>query len=120
MGGSAPVRYHLPMPRFVLLLLSSLLLCSPLPAQEKHWYKGNLHTHTLWSDGDGFPEMVADWYKSHGYNFLALSDHNVLSVGEKWMPLRLIEQRGGKIAMRNYQARFPDVVKTRHSETNGE
>lgn len=30
------------------------------PAQ---WYKGNLHTHTLWSDGDDFPEMVADWYR---------------------------------------------------------
>jgi len=23
------------------------------------WWKGNLHTHTFWSDGDAFPEMVA-------------------------------------------------------------
>ena len=43
------------------------------------------HTHSLWSDGNGFPEMVADWYKSNGYHFLALSDHNVLSQGERWM-----------------------------------
>jgi hypothetical protein len=53
------------------------------PAGPRFW-KGNLHTHTLWSDGDDFPEMVADWYKNHGYDFLALTDHNVLSEGEKW------------------------------------
>ena len=22
-----------------------------------HWFKGNLHTHSFWSDGDDFPEM---------------------------------------------------------------
>jgi len=49
--------------------------------QGYYWWKGNLHTHTLWSDGDGFPEVVADWYKRHGYHFLALSDHNLLSRG---------------------------------------
>jgi len=49
------------------------------------WFKGNTHTHTLWSDGDAAPEVVADWYRSHGYQFLVLSDHNVLSEDEKWM-----------------------------------
>jgi hypothetical protein len=47
------------------------------------WWKGNLHTHSLWSDGDDFPEMSVDWYKSHGYQFLALSDHNILAEGDK-------------------------------------
>lgn len=41
------------------------------------WFKGNTHTHTLESDGDSPPQYVASWYKSHGYNFLVLSDHNV-------------------------------------------
>jgi hypothetical protein len=50
------------------------------------WYKGNLHTHTLWSDGDAPPEVIVSWYKDHGYDFLTLSDHNILSVGEKWIP----------------------------------
>src|SRR5688572_875734 len=27
------------------------------------WYRGNLHAHTLWTDGDDYPEMVADWYR---------------------------------------------------------
>ena len=42
------------------------------------WLKGNTHTHTLESDGDSPPQLVATWYKTHGYNFLVLSDHNVL------------------------------------------
>jgi hypothetical protein len=28
--------------------------------------------------------MVADWYKSNGYDFLVLTDHNCLARGEKW------------------------------------
>lgn len=48
------------------------------------WYKGNTHTHSYWSDGDDFPEMIMDWYKTHGYDFISLSDHNTLASGEKW------------------------------------
>jgi len=43
------------------------------------WYKGNLHTHTLNSDGDSTPNEVATWYREHGYNFLVLTDHNHLT-----------------------------------------
>jgi hypothetical protein len=42
------------------------------------WYKGNTHAHTLESDGDSTPEEVTRWYKDQGYQFLVLSDHNVL------------------------------------------
>ena len=102
------------------VLLLVLLLLAPLTAgQEVKWYKGNLHTHSLWSDGDDFPEMIADWYKGQGYDFLALSDHNVLSVGERWMPLRDVRKRGGDLALTKYKQRFGDVVELRTSE-NGE
>lgn len=57
-------------------------------APEKNWYKGNLHTHSYWSDGDEFPEVIVDWYKSKGYQFLALTDHNTLAEGEKWIELK--------------------------------
>lgn len=43
------------------------------------WFKGNTHTHTTESDGDSPPDVVARWYKSHGYSFLVLSDHNVFT-----------------------------------------
>ena len=71
-----------------LLLFSFLLLltgCNPGDKNSKHWYKGNLHTHSYWSDGDEYPEMIMDWYKTNGYNFVALSDHNTLAEGEKWI-----------------------------------
>jgi len=55
---------------------------------NKRWYKGNLHTHSFWSDGDEFPETILDWYKSHDYQFIALSDHNTLSMEDKWIQVR--------------------------------
>jgi hypothetical protein len=58
---------------------------SPEPVVEKTWYKGNLHTHSFWSDGDDFPEMIMDWYKTRGYDFVALSEHNIIAQGEKWV-----------------------------------
>lgn len=102
----------------VLLLSSSYL--SAADAAPKRWYKGNTHTHTLWSDGNDFPEMVADWYKSHGYQFLALSDHNVLQVTETWMSEPAIAKRKkslGKTTLEKYRARFGDEwVTTRQME----
>lgn len=67
---------------FFLLVLSA---CSTVEKKKLTWYKGNLHTHTYWSDGDEFPEMVLDWYKAQGYNFVALSDHNTVARDEKWV-----------------------------------
>lgn len=85
------------------------------------WYKGNLHTHSLWSDGDDYPEMIADWYKRNGYHFLAISDHNVLQQGQRWFELKTpvsiggqVIQRGGGQALKKYLRRFgPDWVEQR-------
>jgi hypothetical protein len=67
-------------------VVAGLLAVVPLAsAAEARWWKGNLHTHSLWSDGDDFPESIADWYKEHGYHFLALSDHNRMLEGEQWV-----------------------------------
>ena len=40
------------------------------------WYKGNIHCHTLNSDGDLTPKAVADLYKHGGYDFICITDHN--------------------------------------------
>lgn len=65
------------------------------------FWKGNTHTHSLWSDGDTAPEWIADWYVQQKYNFLVLSDHNILSVGDKWFPVkegtRLTDERLKKL-----------------------
>jgi len=43
------------------------------------WYRGNLHTHTINSDGDSPPYDVMAWYKRNGYQFLVLTDHNTFT-----------------------------------------
>lgn len=77
---------------------------SPLTTSPPQYWKGNLHTHTLWSDGDDFPEMVVDWYKQHGYQFLGLTEHNVIADGEKWVDAETNATR--QKAVKKYVARF--------------
>jgi hypothetical protein len=83
-----------------------LLLAGPVAsaADAERWWKGNLHSHSLWSDGDDYPEMIVDWYKRHGYQFLALSDHNVMLTGEKWIDAQT--NKGGSAALEKYSKRF--------------
>jgi len=40
-----------------------------------NWLKGNLHTHTIHSDGRLTPEDHAERYRAAGYSFLAVTDH---------------------------------------------
>lgn len=63
-------------------MASAVLSLPALPAQPgapASWYKGNLHTHTLNSDGDSTPDDVVRWYREHGYQFVTLTDHNYLT-----------------------------------------
>src|SRR5918993_4702517 len=97
-------------------VLAACQSSSPAPNSKPStagWYKGNLHTHSLWSDGDDFPEMISDWYKSRGYDFLAISDHNTLQAGEKWVKLGDLKKKNAEVALEKYRARFGDKVQTR-------
>jgi hypothetical protein len=102
----------------VALSQSHYLAEDPVPPNPPlRWFKGNLHTHSLWSDGNDFPEMIADWYRGHGYDFLALSDHNVLSEGIKWIDAGTPAKRGAIGALERYRARFGEEwVETREEE----
>src|SRR3954451_20942071 len=73
---------------------------------EPQWFKGTLHTHSLWSDGNDYPEMIVDWYARHGYQFLALSDHNTLSQGPKWMGVKEANRRAKEDGLARYRKRF--------------
>ena len=75
-----------------LALAAFLVGCSAARPTEGEasalpWWKGLTHMHSRWSDGADFPEMVAQYYKSHGYNFVVVTDHNKLQEGESWSPL---------------------------------
>ena len=41
------------------------------------WLRGNLHTHTTKSDGVNRPQRVINDYAKRGYDFLAISDHDI-------------------------------------------
>lgn len=69
--------------RAFALVAFTLAACSPSP----RWYKGNLHTHSFWSDGDQFPEVILQRYRDAGYDFVAMSDHNVLADAERWLAI---------------------------------
>src|ERR1700712_1320328 len=90
--------------RFIISLVFCLFLHNSWAQKPvAKWYKGNTHTHSLWSDGDDFPEMIMHYYKSHGYDFISLSDHNTFAEGEKWTPIPVHPFR---------QQRFKDYLAT--------
>ena len=75
---------------FLLLAGTALIWWSPADARDAlrgqvtgavtpRWYKGNLHAHTLNSDGDSTPDEVVRWYREHAYDFLVLTDHNFIT-----------------------------------------
>lgn len=79
------------------------------------WYRGNLHTHTLWSDGDDYPEMVAKWYRDQGYDFLSFTDHNTLLDKERWIDIK--DNKGGENAYNKLRKTFPrDWIQERLSD----
>ncbi len=105
------------MSTFTRLAVPCLFLTLLVPGAsgaEPAWYRGNMHTHSLWSDGNDFPEMICDWYVKNGYQFLGISDHNILQRGEKWMSYDAIAKRGAIGGVERYRERFgADWVETR-------
>lgn len=46
------------------------------PAAEPGWYRGDLHMHTVYSDGDSYPHEVAATAYANGLDFYGITDHN--------------------------------------------
>lgn len=61
---------------FWVILLLTLTGPAVQAGDGQNWYRGQLHAHTYWSDGRGFPEQAVDAYKQRGYDFLSLTEHN--------------------------------------------
>jgi hypothetical protein len=71
--------------------------------QTGRWYKGNTHTHTINTDGDSPPDTVARWYKTHGYNFLVISDHDTITEPRslsRWADTAFILVQGEEVTGR--------------------
>ena len=78
------------------------------------WYRGNMHTHSHWSDGDDYLESIAMWYRDHDYDYLVFTDHNVLPTTERWVDVE--KSKGGRKAYDKLKAKFPDWVEERETE----
>ena len=46
-----------------------------LISNEGKFYKANLHSHTVLSDGKLTPEEMKELYKSHGYSIISFTEH---------------------------------------------
>lgn len=99
-----------------LLLLAVLELSgrTPAPANAQtlqadgplKWYRGNMHTHSLWSDGDDYLESIALWYRERSYDFLVFTDHNVLADKERWIDVE--KSKGKQQAFDKLRQKFPN------------
>jgi hypothetical protein len=64
----------------ILVLGGCLFVLAPAAqTPAARWYKGNLHSHSINSDGDSPPYELVAWYKRNGYHFLAITDHNTFT-----------------------------------------
>lgn len=100
--------------RLLVYIFAVIFLSGCQEKEQPQWYKGNLHTHSYWSDGDDYPEMIMKWYKDNDYDFVALSDHNILAEGEKW-----IEVEKGSVnedTFNSYLDTFEDWVEFEENE----
>lgn len=42
------------------------------------WFKGNVHTHSVNSDGTKTPQELIEMYKRASYDFLSITDHSIV------------------------------------------
>ena len=94
---------------FVFLFIITIS-CKTTDEKVK-WVRGNLHTHTFWSDGNDFPESVAKWYKENGYDFLVFTDHNILLETPVTGPVRPNHRLSEGELWQRLSADHPAVVK---------
>lgn len=80
-------------------------------SQEMRWFKGNLHTHSHWSDGDDYLENIGLWYRDHDYQFLVFTDHNVLADKERWVTVE--KTKGKQKAYDKLKENFPEWIDER-------
>ncbi len=60
------------------LIALPLLACASW-SRSAEWFKGNTHTHSKNSGGDSSPEDVVRWYHRKGYNFVFITDHEMVT-----------------------------------------
>lgn len=90
------------------------------PPDVRRMLKGDLHMHTLWSDGSATIGEMAEAAKEHGYEFIAITDHTKgLKIANGLNEERLVAQ-GIEIDATNaaLQQWSPGLVVLKSAEIN--
>src|SRR6202041_2558789 len=57
----------------------------PIPsATGARWYRGDLHLHTVHSDGERHPVELASAARARGLDFIVSTEHNTNSANRAW------------------------------------
>ncbi len=70
--------------------------------KSKNFYRGNMHCHSTLSDGRFTPEELKDIYKSRGYSFLAITDHEHINNNSYLDDEDFITITGGEFAIKQF------------------
>ncbi|RJP31699.1 MAG: hypothetical protein C4536_07435, partial [Actinobacteria bacterium] len=81
-------------------------------AGDMNFYFGNLHSHTLYSDGSGFPAEAFTWARDVvGFDFYAVTDHAEYLSQAEWEDIGvqtgIYTVEGEFIAMRGFEWTHP-------------
>ncbi|MFJ7154280.1 CehA/McbA family metallohydrolase [Streptomyces sp. NPDC101118] len=60
------------------------ILPTAVPGRGPGWYRGDLHLHSVHSDGGRTVDEIVEAARREGLHFLATSDHNTSSTGVSW------------------------------------
>ncbi len=70
--------------------------------------QGDLHTHTLWSDGRDTTETVMRSARALGYRYLAITDHSPTSKASRTLSIEGIAQQAREIE--RLRAAYPEIT----------
>jgi DNA polymerase (family 10) len=70
--------------------------------------RGDLHTHTLWSDGRDTGESIIRSCRKLGYEYVAITDHSPNARASRTLSLDRLQQQMAEV--QQLRARFPDIT----------
>ena len=79
--------------------------------KKGHYYKANLHGHSVLSDGTQTPEELKRLYKENGYSVLAITDHDFLRPQNELSDENFIMLTAYEIDIRNYKSDIHRAVR---------
>jgi len=97
-----------------LVIVTSQVFAASAPEPASlQWFRGNTHTHTLNSDGNAAPDTVVSWYREHGYQFVFITDHEIVTDSA---PLNAVFGTAGKFLVMPGQEVSQILIDPAHPE----